>query len=147
MNEVEPEPDAVYLPSQLGEMLPQCDYVVLIVPHTDESHHMIGERALRAMKPSAVLINIARGGVVEEGALIRALQEKWIAGAALDVFEQEPLPPDSPLWGMPNVIISPHVAGLTPRYYDCVMDIFSENLRRFLTGRPLLNRADRAAGY
>lgn len=146
-SEVEPEPDAIYLPGQLGEMLAECDYVVLIVPYTAESHHMIDEAALRAMKPSAYLINIARGGVVEEPALIRALQERWIAGAALDVFEQEPLPPDSPLWDMPNVIISPHSAGLTPRYYECVMDIFAENLRRFLDGSPLLNVADRQRGY
>ena len=141
------EPERVFLPSQLTEMLPECDYVVLIVPYTDESRHMIHEAALRAMKPSAVLINLARGGVVEEGALIRALKEGWIAGAALDVFEQEPLPPESPLWEMKNVIVSPHVAGFTPHYHERVMGVFSENLRRFLDGRPLLNHADRAAGY
>ena len=146
-SEVEPEPDAVYLPSQLGEMLAECDYVVLIVPYTAESHHMIDAAALRAMKPTAYLVNIARGGVVQEDALIRALREGWIAGAALDVFEEEPLPADSPLWDMPNVFISPHTAGLTPRYYECVMDIFAENLRRFLDGRPLLNLADRERGY
>jgi phosphoglycerate dehydrogenase-like enzyme len=128
-------------------MLPECDYVVLIVPYTEESHHMIDEPALRAMKPGAVLVNIARGGVVDEPALIRALQEGWIAGAALDVFEDEPLPPESPLWDMRNVIISPHVAGFTPHYHERVMGIFSENLRRFLSGQPLLNRCDRTAGY
>jgi phosphoglycerate dehydrogenase-like enzyme len=141
------EPDAVYLPGQLTEMLPQCDYVVLIVPYTEASHHMIDERALRAMKPSAVLVNIARGGVVEEGALIRALREGWIAGAALDVFAEEPLPADSPLWAMPNVIISPHVAGFTPHYHERVMGIFAENLRRLLDGQPLLNCVDREQGY
>ena len=144
---VEPEPDRVYLPNELTEMLPECDYVVLIVPYTPDSHHMIDERALRAMKPSAVLVNIARGGVVEESALIRALQEGWIAGAALDVFDEEPLPPDSPLWAMKNVIISPHVAGFTPHYHERVMGIFAENLRRFLADEPLLNRCDRASGY
>ena len=141
------EPDTVYGPEGLGEMLPECDYVVLIVPYTAESHHMIDEAALRAMRPSAVLVNIARGGVVEEGALIRALEEGWIAGAALDVFEEEPLPADNPLWAMRNVIISPHVAGFTPHYHERVMGIFSENLRRLLDGQPLLNRCDRAAGY
>jgi phosphoglycerate dehydrogenase-like enzyme len=145
--EIDPEPDAVYTPDRLGEMLPHCDYVILIVPHTDESHHMIDEEALRAMKPSAVLINIARGGVVEEGALIRALHEGWIAGAALDVFEEEPLPADSPMWKMKNVIISPHVAGFTPHYHERVMGIFAENLRRLLAGETLLNLADRTAGY
>jgi phosphoglycerate dehydrogenase-like enzyme len=141
------EPDRIYLPDQVGEMLAECDYVVLMVPYTSASHNMIDERALRAMRPSAVLINLARGGVVEEGALIRALQEGWIAGAALDVFEQEPLPAESPLWGMSNVIISPHVAGFTPHYHERVMGIFAENLRRFLAGEPLLNLADRNAGY
>jgi phosphoglycerate dehydrogenase-like enzyme len=143
----EREPERIYGPAELGEMLPECDYVVLMVPYTADSHHMINERALRAMKPSAVLINLARGGVVEEGALIRALQEGWIAGAALDVFEQEPLPADSPLWSMRNVMISPHVAGFTPHYHERVMGIFVENLTRFLEGQPLLNRADRDAGY
>jgi phosphoglycerate dehydrogenase-like enzyme len=108
---------------------------------------LIDERALRAMKPSAVLINIARGGVVEENALIRALQEGWIAGAALDVFAEEPLPADSPLWAMPNVLISPHVAGFTPHYHERVLGIFAENLRRLLDGQPLLNRVDRQCGY
>lgn len=99
------------------------------------------------MKPSAVLVNMAREGVVDETALIRALREGWIAGAALDVFEEEPLPGDSPLWTVPQVIISPHVAGFTPRYYETVMDLFSENLRRYLAGEPLLNRAHRAWEY
>jgi phosphoglycerate dehydrogenase-like enzyme len=141
------QPEQVYLPAQLGEMLPECDYVVLIVPYTAESHHLIDETALRSMKPSAVLINIARGGVVDEDALIRALQEGWIAGAALDVFAEEPLPADSPLWAMPNVLISPHVAGFTPHYHERVQDIFTENLRRLLAGETLLNRVERERGY
>ncbi len=141
------EPDQLYGPDQLPEMLAECDYVVLIVPYTPETHHMIGEAALRAMKPTAVLVNIARGGVVEERALIRALREGWIAGAALDVFEEEPLAADSPLWTMNNVIISPHVAGFTPHYHERVMGIFAENLRRYLAGEPLLNRVDRVCGY
>lgn len=144
---VNPEPDAVYLPSQLGEMLPECDYVVLIVPYTAESHHLIDEAALRAMKPSAVLVNIARGGIVDEAALITALRDGWIAGAALDVFADEPLPPENPLWGMPNVLISPHVAGFTPHYHERVMGVFSENLRRMLDGRGLVNLVERGRGY
>ena len=141
------EPDRVFLPGQIGEMLAECDYVVLIVPYTPETHHLIDAAALAAMKPSAVLINIARGGVVDEAALIDALQSGRLAGAALDVFEAEPLPPESPFWAMPNVIISPHVAGFTPHYHERVMGIFAENLRRFLGGEPLLNRADRECGY
>lgn len=141
------EPDRTYLPDQLCEMLPQCDFVVLICPYTEETHHMIDEDAFRLMKPSAVLINIARGGVVDETAMIRALTEGRITGAALDVFEEEPLPLDSPLWTMDNVLVSPHVAGFTPHYHERVMGIFTANLARLLNGEPLLNRVDRSAGY
>jgi phosphoglycerate dehydrogenase-like enzyme len=134
------EPDATYTSDRILEALPQCDYVVLSVPHTADTHNLMSEAAFRAMKPTSVLINVARGGVVDEAAMITALNEKWIAGAALDVFEQEPLPADSPLWQMDNVIISPHIAGLTSRYYDVVLDLFSTNLRRFIAGEPLLNQ-------
>ena len=141
------EPDRIYLPDQLAPMLAECDYVVLTLPYTPQTRHLIDAAAFRAMKPTAVLVNIARGGVVDEPALIAALREGRIAGAALDVFEQEPLPPDSPFWAMPNVIISPHVAGFTPHYHERVMGVFAENLRRFLAGQPLLNRVDRECGY
>jgi phosphoglycerate dehydrogenase-like enzyme len=141
------EPDAMFAAHQLGEMLALSDYVVVITPYTPETHHLVDEKALRAMKPDAVLINIARGGVVDEGALIRVLQEGAIGGAALDVFEQEPLPADSPLWTLPNVIISPHSAGFTARYYEVIEELFGENLRRYLAGEPLLNTVDRARGY
>ena len=134
------EPNLIYTSDQLLEALPHCDYVVLSVPHTLDTHNLLSEAAFQAMKPASVLINVARGGVVDETALIRALDEKWIAGAALDVFEQEPLPADSPLWQMENVIISPHIAGLTSRYYDVVLDLFSTNLRRYINGEPLLNQ-------
>lgn len=141
------EPDELFTPARLGEMAAACDYVVVIAPYTEATHHLVDEAALRAMKSSAVLINIARGGVVDEAALTRALQEGWIAGAALDVFEQEPLPADSPLWGMPNVIISPHAAGFTARYYAVIQELFGENLRRYLAGEPLLNQVDRTRQY
>ncbi len=140
-------PKTMYGPDQLADMLPLCDYVVLAVPLNADTHHMIGERELRAMKPSAYLVNIARGAVVDETALIRALQEGWIAGAGLDVFEQEPLPPDSPLWTMDNVILTPHTAGFSPHYEERAVEIFTENLRRYLEGRPLLNVVDAALGY
>ena len=141
------EPDGLYGPDGLAEMLPHCDYVVLIVPYTAATHHLIGRAALRSMKPAAVLVNMARGGVVEETALIEALRTGWIAGAALDVFEEEPLPADSPLWAMPNVVISPHVAGLTPHYLERVIELFGENLCRYLAEEPLLNRVQRERGY
>lgn len=134
------EPDATYTSDHILEALPQCDYVVLSVPHTPDSHNLMSEAAFHAMKPTAMLINVARGGVVDEAAMIKALDEKRIAGAALDVFEQEPLPADSRLWQMDNVIISPHIAGLTSRYYDVVLDLFSTNLKRFIAGEPLLNQ-------
>lgn len=134
------EPDAFYTPDRLLEMLPLCDYVVLVVPHNAATHHLFDAAAFAAMKPGAVLVNIARGGVVNESALLDALQTGKLGGAALDVFEQEPLDAASPLWGMENVIISPHIAGLTSRYFEVVFDIFSTNLRRYLTGEPLINQ-------
>jgi phosphoglycerate dehydrogenase-like enzyme len=141
------EPDAWYPAGRLGDMLGACDYVVLAVPYTPDTHHLIDEAALRAMRPEAVLINIARGSIVDEAALARALREGWIGGAALDVFEAEPLPKDSPLWAMENVIISPHIAGFSPHYDDRATALFAENLRRYLSGEPLLNRVERGRGY
>ncbi len=141
------EPDQLYTAKMLTDMLPECDYVVLTVPYTSATHHFINEVALRAMKPTAVLINVARGAVVDESALVRALREGWIAGAALDVFENEPLPGDSPLWTMENVIISPHVAGFTPHYDDRGTALFAENLRRYLADEPLLNLVERGREY
>ena len=134
------EPDAFYTPDQMLDMLPLCDYVVLVVPHNAATHHIFNAAAFAAMKPGAVLINIARGGVVDEVALIDALQSGRLGGAALDVFEHEPLPPESPLWSMPNVIISPHIAGYTSRYFQVVFDIFSTNIQRYLAGEPLINQ-------
>jgi phosphoglycerate dehydrogenase-like enzyme len=131
----------------LPKLLAESDYVVLSVPLSIETRHLIGEAELRAMKPSAVLINICRGLVVDEAALIRALKEGWIAGAGLDVFEREPLPPESELWGLENVIITPHVSGANVHYFDRAVPIFCENLRRYLDGRPLLNAIDPARGY
>jgi len=147
MNLTGSEADCLYTPDELLDMLPQCDYVVLVVPLTTSTYHMINENALRAMKRSAILVNVARGAVVVEKSLIQALQERWIAGAALDVFEQEPLSADSPLWGMPNVIISPHIAGLTSHYEERIRAIFGENLRCYLAGQPLINQVDRIRGY
>ncbi|MBN1658416.1 MAG: D-2-hydroxyacid dehydrogenase [Anaerolineae bacterium] len=140
-------PERVYGPAELHEMLPECDYVVIALPLTSHTRHLIGDGELRAMKPGAYLVNIARGAIVDEMALIQALREGWIAGAGLDVFEQEPLPADSPLWGMDHALISPHVAGFTPRYDERAAQLFAENLTRYTAGGPLLNLVDKARGY
>ena len=140
-------PAKFYAPGTLHDMLAECDYVVVALPLTHDTFHFVGEAELRAMKPTAYLVNIARGAIVDEGALVRALREGWIAGAGLDVFEQEPLPPDSPLWGLDNLLISPHVAGFTPRYDERATALFAENLSRYLSGKPLLNLVDKSKGY
>ena len=139
--------DEAFPPDRLSEMLGLCDYVVVAVPLTPETRKLIGEAQLRAMKPSAYLVNISRGGTVDEGILLRALQEGWIAGAGLDVFEEEPLSSDSPLYELENVILSPHVAGFTLCYDERASDLFAENLRRYLAGEPLLNLVDKVRGY
>jgi len=139
--------DRVLPREQLPELLSQSDFVVIAVPLTSETRGLIGEKELRAMKPTAYLINIARGAIVDEAALIRALREQWIAGAGLDVFATEPLPPDSPLREFPNVIFSPHVAGDIEDYNARATELFCENLRRYLDGRKLLNVVDKKRGY
>ncbi len=139
--------DAHFPPSRLKEVLSQSDYVVVTLPLTPETRNLIGEPELLAMRRTAYLVNIARGGIVDEDALIRALSEERIAGAGLDVFAKEPLPPDSKLWDLPNVIISPHVAGIREDYAVLAMDLFCENLRRYLDGREMLNVVDKKRGY
>jgi len=121
--------------------------VVLTLPLTAETKGMIGEKELRAMKPEAFLINVARGAIVDEEALIRALEEKWIAGAGLDVFVAEPLPPESKFWTLPNVIFSPHVSGEMPDYDLRATEVFCENLRRYLAGKKFLHAVDKQKGY
>ena len=140
-------PDRFYPPGALHQMLSECDYVVIAVPSTSETAHLIGEPELQAMKPTAYLVNIARGAIVDEAALVHALREGWIAGAGLDVFEQEPLPADSPLWDLESVLISPHVAGFTPHYDQRAAALFVGNLGRYLSGEPLLNRVNKTQGY
>ena len=140
-------PECIYVPDELHEMLAECDYVVVALPLTPRTEGLLGEAELRAMKPGAYLVNIARGEIVDQAALIRALEEGWIAGAGLDVFEEEPLPPDSPLWGLDKALISPHVAGFSPRYDERAATLFAQNLERYLAGRPLLNLVDKSKGY
>ncbi|MBU2644455.1 D-2-hydroxyacid dehydrogenase [bacterium] len=142
-----PHVEKMFGPNQLHDMLALCDWVVVAAAGTAETNGLIGEAELGVMKQNAVIINIARGSLIQEKALIQALQEKRIAGAGLDVFETEPLPADSPLWEMPNVIITPHVAGGTPYYIDRLVDIFVENLKRYQAGEPLINVVDKTLGY
>lgn len=133
--------------NHLHALLSRSDFVVVSVPLVQETVKLIGEPELRAMKPTAFLVNISRGRVLDEAALTRALSERWIAGAGLDVFEKEPLPADSPLWGMENVILTPHIAGSHERYNERATALFCENLRRYLSGQPLLNVVDKVKGY
>jgi phosphoglycerate dehydrogenase-like enzyme len=140
-------PDAWLSPAQLPELLARADVVALCAPLTAETRGLIGARELTAMKPSAYLINVGRGASVDERALAQALADRRIAGAAIDVFAQEPPAAGHPLYAADNVIVSPHVSGFLPTYDERCTDLFAENLRRFLGGAPLLNLVDRTRGY
>ncbi|MBI3743940.1 MAG: D-2-hydroxyacid dehydrogenase [Chloroflexi bacterium] len=142
-----PHVHQVYPMAKLREMLPQCDYVVVAVSLTKETAHLIGEAEFKAMKPGAYFINVARGGVVDQEALIRALQSKHLGGAGLDVFEPEPLPPTSPLWTMPDVIVTPHNSGGIRAHTERAAVFFCEQLGRYLKGETLENVVDPAKGY
>src|SRR5436190_6209115 len=139
--------DRVYAPDQVGELLSHSDYIVLSVPHTADTAGMIGDLQLRMVKPGAVLINIARGTIVDESALIQALRDGRLAGAALDVISHEPLSTDSPLWDMPNVLITPHSMSTAVTENEWLTDLFCDNLRRYLNGEPLRNQVDKVRGY
>lgn len=135
-----PNFDEVLVNTSLENLLSRSDYVVLSTPLSPETYHMIGELELKQMKPEAVLINVARGGVVNQEALIRALKDGTIAGAALDVTDPEPLPPDSELWDMENVMITPHMCADAPILSQLAVDFFCENIRLYLAGEPVLNQ-------
>ncbi|MEO8458517.1 MAG: D-2-hydroxyacid dehydrogenase [Chloroflexota bacterium] len=143
----EPFIDEMFPTSDLHAVLAESDYVVLSVPLTAESRHMIGEAAIAVMKPNAVIVNIARGAVIDHDAMIRALKAGHIGGAALDVTDPEPLPPESELWDLPNVMITPHISGGTPHYMDRAIDLFCDNLRAYLDRKPLRNVVDASRGY
>ena len=134
-------------PQELHAVLPQADFVVITAPLTPATHHLIGEAGLAVMKPTAYIVNIGRGPIIDETALLPALQNKSIAGAALDVFEQEPLPEDSPLWALDNLLITSHYAGSTPRYHERAFAVFLDNLGRYEHGEPLRNVVDKEMGY
>ena len=131
----------------LHEMLARSDYVVVTTPITDQTRGMIGEAEFRAMKPGAYFIVTSRGGVADGEALLRALKQGWIAGAGLDAHEIEPVPPDSPLWSMPGVFISPHCSSTGPAQAARGAEIFVDNLRRYVAGKPMRNVVDLNLGY
>lgn len=140
-------PDKWFTPDQVDTLVSESDVIVLAAPATEETRAIIGEAQLRAMKPHALLINIARGELIDDRALVIALKEGWIAGAGLDAFAIEPLPRGHQLWHMDNVIISPHVSGATGKYDERAAQLFAENIRRYLTGLPLLNLVSHTLQY
>jgi phosphoglycerate dehydrogenase-like enzyme len=140
-------PDAYFTMGQLPELLKQSDIVILLVPLTNDTRNLIGANELAQMKPDALLINIGRGGLIDQQALMSAMTNNVIGGAVLDVTDPEPLPSDHPLWRTPNVLITPHVAGLSAHYNDNVVRVFAENLRRYANGEALVNVVRRELGY
>jgi len=143
----EGDADEVLPPRQLYYLLRNSDFVILTVPYTPKTHRMIGEAELKAMKTSAYLISISRGCVVDEHALFRALKNGDIAGAGLDFYEQMPLPGDSELWALPNVILTPQIAGSNEHHAKWSTRIFCRNLRRYIDGEEMFNIIDRGRGY
>jgi phosphoglycerate dehydrogenase-like enzyme len=140
-------PRRIYPAEATRSMLAECDYVVVTLPLTSKTRHLFDETLFREMKSNCFLVNIGRGELINEKDLVRALNKGWIAGAGLDVFETEPLPENSPLWQMDNVIITPHISGITAHYDERAADLFATNLRRYLAGEPLLNLVQRSAEY
>jgi phosphoglycerate dehydrogenase-like enzyme len=139
--------DSIAAVGELSGQLGWADYVVDALPATAETRHLFDHSVFGAMNPWARFVNVGRGSTVDEPALVRALERGAIAGAALDVFDQEPLPGSSPLWGMANVIVSPHVSGNVAGWREAVVELFVDNLRRYLLGRPLRNVVDKTRGY
>ena len=143
----QPGVSRVVPPERLSDVVGEADYLAIAAPLTAETKGAISRDVIARMKPTAWLLNIARGAIVDETALIDALREKRIAGAGLDVFVTEPLPPESPFWTLENVIMTPHRSGDSPRVEERTLALFGENLRRYKAGEPLLNRVDYTAGY
>jgi len=139
--------DAVFGPEQIGEVFQESDYIVLAAPVTDSTHAIANAERLALMRSDACLINVGRGPLVDESALAAALRARKIGGAALDVFPKEPLVADSPLWDLPNLLLTPHTAAFTEKLWDRHYALFSENLRRYLAGQPLFAVVDKQKGY
>ena len=143
----DPLADEILPTTRLLDMVARVDDLVVATPLTPDTHHLIGEAVFRALRPGAVVVNVGRGPVVDETSLLAALDQRRLRGAALDVFEQEPLPADHPFWRMENVLLSPHTADHTAGWEAATMPVFLENLRRFRDGEPLLNPVDKRLGY
>ncbi len=139
--------DALYTPERLGEILPSADYVVIAAPATPETEGMIGRPQLDQMKSSSFLVNIARGEIVDQVALVDALNNQRIAGAAIDVFVPDPLPDGHPLFTTRNLVVTPHISAISPMLWHRILDIFVENIRRFQAGTELMNQVDKHRGY
>lgn len=137
----------VYGIDELADACRWADYVVNVLPSTPDTRHAFGDAVFSAMGPGTRFVNVGRGATVDEAALVRALGDGRIAGAALDVFEEEPLPPNSPLWELPNVVVSPHMSGDFAGWREALVELFVENLERYLVGRPMLNVVDKRLGY
>jgi phosphoglycerate dehydrogenase-like enzyme len=137
----------IYPPETQAAVMARADFVVVCLPLTPETVGAIGDAELRQMKRSAYLIAVGRGRVIDEAALLRSLREGWIAGAALDVFAERPPPTDSPLFDLPNVILTPHMSGISANYSERMSALFCDNLARYLAGEPLLSVVDKSAGY
>ena len=142
-----PVVDELVGPQRMKEALARADYLVVTLPLTEATRHIVDADALSVMKPPAYVLNVGRGALIDEAALVAALQEGRLAGAGLDVFEKEPLPEDSPLYSMANVIITPHSSGHSPGNWARLVELFCRNLTRYLSGQPLLNVVDKEAGY
>jgi phosphoglycerate dehydrogenase-like enzyme len=147
LSEEDPIVEKSFTVAQRGEMMAGVDYLLVAAPLTAESKGLVGEAELARMKPSAVVINVGRGPVIDEAALVAALQQGRIKGAVLDVFDKEPLPEGHPFWGLENVLLSPHCADHTSTWTDEAMQFWLENLRRFQSGEPLMNLVDKKSGY
>jgi len=146
----EPPPpvvEAVWSPDRLLDLVAQSDVIVVAAPHTPETKRLIGRRELEVVRRGALLVNVARGKLIDDGAVIEALRDGRLGGAALDVFTEEPLAASSPYWELPNVIVTPHVSGALRDYWTPLVALFTDNLRRFERGEPLLNVVDKIAGY
>lgn len=139
--------EACWPPAESHQLLEKADYVVIAAPHTPETARSFSTRQLEQMKPGAILINVGRGAIIDLAALVKELEKGRLGGAALDVFETEPLPADHPLWGMENVIITPHVAGYGPMIAARHLDVLTTNLRRFVRDEPLVNVVNKAVWY
>ena len=147
MPKTNPHVEKIYAATDTASVVEQADYLVLVAPLTDDTRGLFDASMIARMKPDAVMINLSRGGIVDEAALVKALTDGAIKGAAIDVFEQEPLPGDHPLWDAPNTLITPHMAAADNAYLPNIAKIFAENLKRIASGDPLINEVDRGRGY